>query len=85
MAYLVKETIIDVQELRNGVRHSEYLISREVNQLLLYGQRPAVVFGDEMRAFKIRKLRDKLQAATSQSQYEIQAYSELSATPDAKE
>ena len=80
----VINALLDVVYLRNAVCHPMQRGSKDIDWLLQQAQSLAVVLLDESRAFKIRKLRDTLQAETTRAHAEIETLEPLAALPYTK-
>ncbi|KAK3680340.1 hypothetical protein LTR37_021319 [Vermiconidia calcicola] len=76
--------VLDVAYLRNAVCHPGHHTPQELDRLIRRSQALAVILQDESRAFKVRKLRDQLQAETLKAFHEIKAYVGLASLPFAK-
>ncbi|KAK3672004.1 hypothetical protein LTR78_008179 [Recurvomyces mirabilis] len=70
--------------LRNAVCHPDWRTPWSVDSLLRDAQALAVTMRDEPRAFKIRALRDELQAAQLQAHDELLSFVGLASLPGAK-
>lgn len=76
--------VLGVVYLRNAVCHPSYHSTQEVDRLLWHAQGLAVVLQDEKRVFKIRALRDHLQAEAIDVYEEIKALAGMAALPFAR-
>jgi hypothetical protein len=76
--------VLNVVYLRNAVCHPSHHSTQEVDTLLQSAQCLAVVQQDEKRAFKVRALRNKLQAKAIEAYEEIKARIGMAALPFAK-
>ena len=76
--------VFDVVLLRNAVCHPSHHSTRDVDRHIQRAQALAVVLRDENEAFKMRRLRNELQAKAEEAYEEIERYVGVASLPFAK-
>ena len=73
--------LLEVVQLRNAVCHPRHLSPAKIDELLKTAQVLAVALGDETKAFKVRRLRDTLQAEAEKAHFYIEVVMPLNCLP----